>query len=73
MRHVDQKAVSCINWRGVSPLWEEISEGMRWSWSGSSAHTIIVTHSDGTTQGIIGHGEIVVTRYDGSVYEFYGA
>lgn len=76
MPQVEQKAisyVSCIDWSGVSPSSEAISGGMRWTWTGSTTHTIFVRHSDGSSQEITGNGEIVVTRYDGSVYDFYGA
>jgi len=65
--------VTVINWNGVSPSTELLSGATRWTWTGSGVHTITVSHVDGSSQKIAGNGEIRVTRYDGTVYEFYGA
>jgi len=76
MTQSEQKSVSFVNtidWNGVSTSLEPIAGGMRWTWSGVGLHTITITHSDSTTQEITGDGQIVVTRYEGSVYDFYGA
>ena len=75
MSQFEQKSVSyvtMINWNGVSASSTQIVGGMCWEWSGTGVHTITVTHSDSTTQEIVGNGKISVKRYDGSVYEFYG-